>query len=66
MKVTVDQDRCCSAGQCVMTAPDVFDQRDEDGLVSLLDSQPPQSLHGVVRDAADMCPTGAITVTERG
>jgi ferredoxin len=30
MKVTVDQDKCVSSGQCVLNAADVFDQRDED------------------------------------
>jgi len=34
MRVTVDQDRCIAAGQCVAAAPDVFDQRDEDGMSS--------------------------------
>ena len=24
MKVTVDQDKCCGAGQCVLLAPQVF------------------------------------------
>jgi ferredoxin len=32
MKVFVDQDTCVASGQCVLTAADVFDQRDEDGL----------------------------------
>ena len=30
MKVVIDQDKCVGAGQCVLLAPDVFDQRDED------------------------------------
>ncbi len=37
MKVTVDKDKCCGAGTCVLVAPDVFDQRDDDGVVVLLD-----------------------------
>lgn len=64
MKVTVDDDKCCGAGQCVLLAPDVFDQNDEDGIVALRDSQPPQSRHASVREAANMCPTGTITVIE--
>ena len=32
MKVTVDQDKCVSSGQCVLNAMDLFDQRDEDGV----------------------------------
>ncbi|WP_026455370.1 ferredoxin [Saccharomonospora iraqiensis] len=62
MKVAVDQDKCCGAGTCVMLVPDVFDQRDEDGVVVLLDEQPPEQLHDSVREAVDMCPAGAIEV----
>ena len=40
MKVTVDQNICASSGNCVMTAPEVFDQRDEDGVVVLLNANP--------------------------
>ncbi len=40
MKVTVDQDKCVSSGQCVLNASDVFDQRDDDGVVVLLDDEP--------------------------
>ena len=66
MKVTVDQDKCCGAGQCVLLAPDVFDQRDEDGIVVLLDESPEESLHGVVREAASVCPAAAIDLKEEG
>lgn len=62
MYVTVDQSRCCSSGQCVLTAPDVFDQSEEDGLVLLLQDRPAASLHAQVRTAAAICPSGAITV----
>lgn len=64
MKITVDQDKCCGAGNCVMTAPDVFDQRDEDGIVVLLQPEPAQELEAPVREAADMCPAAAISVAE--
>ncbi len=40
MKVTVDQDKCVSSGQCVLNASEVFDQRDEDGVVVLLEPEP--------------------------
>ncbi|MFE9612163.1 ferredoxin [Streptomyces sp. NPDC006012] len=64
MKITVDQDRCCGAGQCVLTVPEVFDQRDEDGVVVLLDPEPAPELHAAVREAAAVCPAAAITVAE--
>lgn len=62
MRVTVDQARCCGAGQCVLTAPEVFDQRDEDGIVVLLDAEPADEHHTAVREAAAVCPAAAITV----
>lgn len=64
MKVSIDEDKCCGAGQCVLTAPEVFDQRDQDGVVVLLDADPPQEQHGAVRESASMCPTGAIHLSE--
>lgn len=62
MKVTVDEEKCCGAGQCVLVAPDVFDQREEDGVVVLLDACPCDVLHTAVREAAAVCPAGAITL----
>ena len=62
MKVVVDQSRCVGAGQCVLVAPEVFDQRDEDGIVVLLQENPPAELHAQVKDAAQLCPALAIEV----
>ncbi|GAA1684266.1 ferredoxin [Nonomuraea fuscirosea] len=64
MKVTVDEDKCCGAGQCVLLAPEVFDQREEDGIVLLLDAEPGPDQHALVREAAAVCPAAAIEVTE--
>ncbi|MBP2366683.1 ferredoxin [Pseudonocardia parietis] len=64
MKVEVDQDVCVGSGQCLLTAPDVFDQRDADAIVELLDAEPPAAQHQVVRHAAAGCPAAAITVHE--
>ncbi|OEV08287.1 ferredoxin [Streptomyces sp. Amel2xB2] len=64
MNVTVDEDKCCGAGACVLAAPDVFDQRDEDGVVVLLTAGPDASEHAAVREAAEVCPAGAITVSD--
>ncbi|MFI9385871.1 ferredoxin [Kutzneria sp. NPDC052558] len=64
MKVVIDQDKCVGAGQCVLLAPDVFDQRDEDGIVVLLNEFPPAELHDDVRQAARVCPALAIELDE--
>lgn len=63
MKVITDQDKCIASGQCVMAAPDVFDQRD-DGTVELLNANPPEELAEGARQAAWLCPALAITVED--
>ncbi|TJZ50345.1 ferredoxin [Streptomyces piniterrae] len=63
MRVHADQEKCCGAGSCVLSAPDVFDQREEDGIVIVLDAQPPAELHEAVREAAAICPAAAISVS---
>ncbi|ONI75752.1 ferredoxin [Kribbella sp. ALI-6-A] len=62
MKVFADQDRCVASGQCVFAAEGVFDQRDEDGIVVVLDDSPPDDRLFDVQDAAAGCPALAITV----
>ncbi|MFI1760684.1 ferredoxin [Streptomyces sp. NPDC020800] len=64
MKVIVDQNKCVASGQCVLTAPEVFDQREEDGIVVLLAENPPERLADDVRQAAALCPAQAIWVEE--
>jgi ferredoxin len=64
MKVTIDQDKCVASGQCVLAAADVFDQRDEDGIVVLLTPTPPAQRADDVRRAAALCPARAITVEQ--
>lgn len=62
MKVIVDQNRCVASGQCVLAVPEVFDQREEDGIVVLLAENPPEDLADDVRQAAVLCPARAIWV----
>jgi ferredoxin len=64
MRVTVDQDKCVASGQCVLAAERIFDQRDEDGIVILLDAEPPAEEHDDVRQAAMVCPALAIELSE--
>ncbi|MFB7499867.1 ferredoxin [Streptomyces sp. NPDC056161] len=64
MQVEVDVPKCVASGQCVLLAPDVFDQREEDGLVVLLDDTPPVELRDAVRESATVCPAAAIRLVE--
>jgi ferredoxin len=64
VKVTVDQDKCVSSGQCVLNASVVFDQRDDDGVVLLLTDNPPPEQAQNTRNAAAACPALAIDIEE--
>lgn len=64
LKVYINQDVCVGSGQCVLTAPDVFDQREADGIVTLLTDEPHDSLNEEVRKAEHLCPALAIKVEE--
>ncbi|MEE1755246.1 ferredoxin [Streptomyces sp. SP18CS02] len=63
MDVRVDRDRCIGAGMCALTAPQVFDQDDDEGLVVLLDTRPPREQHAAVRIVTGVCPASAVSVT---
>ncbi|MBP0495886.1 ferredoxin [Pararoseomonas indoligenes] len=60
MRVTIDKSRCIAAGQCVLNAPFVFDQGEEDGIVILLKEDPPPEQEEHTRRAARLCPAEAI------
>jgi ferredoxin len=64
MRVIADQGKCIASGQCVLAAAQVFDQRDEDGIVVVLNPDPPADRAEDVRRAALLCPSRAITVED--
>jgi ferredoxin len=63
MRVSVDFDLCASTGNCMHVCPEVFEVRD-DGYLYVLQEEPPESLRQKVEQAASMCPTAAISVSE--
>ncbi len=64
MRVHAERDICVSSGQCVRSAPDVFDQDEDEGVVFLKTDVPPPELAEDVRQAAALCPAMAITLTK--
>ncbi|ROO87269.1 ferredoxin [Actinocorallia herbida] len=65
MKITIDESRCIAAGNCVLEAMDLFDQRDEDGIVVVLDDSPESAeLQAAARKAAAVCPANVIVISE--
>jgi ferredoxin len=61
VKVSVDFDMCASTGACAQVCPEVFEVR-SDGFLYVLQSEPGPALAASVNEAADLCPTAAITV----
>lgn len=61
MTVAVRTDACVGAGQCALIAPDVFDQ-DDDGIVSVLNSNPIGTDAEAAERAARLCPARAIMI----
>ncbi|MGI5399044.1 ferredoxin [Streptomyces sp. CA-135486] len=62
--IAIDKDRCVGAGQCALTAPEVFTQ-DDDGFSELLPGREDGTGGPLVREAARACPVGAIRVPHR-
>lgn len=65
IRVAVDRARCVGAGQCVRTAPEVFDQDEAEGLVVLVAEHPEADVVEYVRKAALLCPAQAIRIEEQ-
>jgi ferredoxin len=65
MRVELDVPKCVASGQCVMAAPDVFDQREDDGVAILLEERPGEELLDDVREAVAVCPAAAIRLVEQ-
>lgn len=63
-QISIDVSRCVGGGQCVVAAPEVFDQSDEDGTVILLSEHVGVDQLETVRDAARLCPAAVITVSQ--
>ncbi|WP_030736667.1 ferredoxin [Streptomyces sp. NRRL S-31] len=64
MRIQIDEHKCVASGQCVLAAPDVFDQRDEDGVAVLLNASPPAARSNDVREAVVICPAAAIRLED--
>ena len=63
MKVVVDFDVCASTGACSQIAPEVFEVRTDGYLYVLIENSEGTNVD-LARQAADMCPTAAITIEE--
>jgi ferredoxin len=62
MRVQVDPEVCQGHGLCRMSAPELFQLRDEDGSAYVTTPEVPRGLEDLARLGADSCPERAITV----
>ncbi|SMX93714.1 MULTISPECIES: ferredoxin [unclassified Brevibacterium] len=65
MRIELDQDACIGAGNCVITAPDLFDQRDDDGVAFLLEENPSPEQESSAKEAEALCPAAAIRIHKK-
>lgn len=59
VRIVADTEQCASSGMCALTAPEYFDQDDEDGRVVLLADEAEDGDEDVA-DAVRLCPAVAL------
>lgn len=64
MRVIAYTQKCVAGGNCVLTCSDVFEQRDSDGTVHVLNQRPDLALLKKVRQAVDLCPGQVFTIED--
>jgi ferredoxin len=63
MKVVVDLDKCILAGECYYNHPELFKMGENGQPVVLVDEINDAELQRHAREAAEVCPAVAISVT---
>lgn len=62
MRPVVDRDTCIGCGLCSETCPEVF-VLDDESIARVIVETPGQELYDCVREAAEICPVEAISIT---
>ena len=63
MRVVVDRDLCQGHGVCESEAPEVFEVSKQ-GVLTVLQEDPPEDARSAVEKAVRFCPTGALRIEE--
>jgi ferredoxin len=64
VKGTVDPDKCCGYGECVVIAPDLFQIGSDNRAHLLHDGELTEQYAALAREASYSCPVEAIDVAE--
>jgi len=62
MRIKANRDVCVGAGMCALTAPALFDQDSEDGLVLVLREHPEPEQIEALKKVVALCPSGALSL----
>lgn len=63
-RIELDDDLCQGHAMCELEAPGVF-RVPKRGVVEILDAEPPDELRDDVERAIEMCPTRALSLTDK-
>jgi ferredoxin len=63
LRAHVDDQMCVGTGMCEATAPELFEIGD-DGISHVLKPEVPPELVAAAREAAENCPTRALSLTD--
>jgi ferredoxin len=63
VKIHAHRDVCIGAGMCVLIAPQLFTQDDEDGRVRVVADEPPSAERQAADQAVAECPSGALSLS---
>jgi ferredoxin len=66
MRIVGDRGACIGAGMCSLTAPGLFDQDRDEGLVVVLADRPDESQLAAAREAVALCPSQALSLVDDG
>jgi ferredoxin len=64
VRVVAYTQKCIASGNCVLACSDVFEQRDSDGTVHVLNERPALVLLAKVRQVVDLCPAQVFTIED--
>ena len=64
MKVKIDKEKCSMSGECYYNHPELFEADDEGYPVVLIDIVEEDEMRKHAQEAAEVCPTVAITLEE--
>lgn len=64
MKIIANRDVCVGAGNCAFTAPELFDQSEDDGTVIVIKEVPDPAEEESAREAIAFCPSAALSAED--